>query len=108
MLTENENVTQPEVTTTEPEVTTEQEPEVTATEPEVTPEEPEVLTGIVADCRKLNVRKAPAANAPIICTIPVGTEVEILVEESTDEFYYVYTASGVEGFCMRDYIAINS
>lgn len=97
MLTENENVTQSEGTV----ITTEQEPEVT-------PEEPKVLTGIVADCRKLNVRKAPAANAPIVCTIPVDTEVEILVEESTDEFYYVYTASGVEGFCMRDYIAINS
>lgn len=104
MLTENENLTQTEETV----VTPEQESEVANTESEVAPKEPEVLTGIVADCRKLNVRKAPAANAPIICTIPVDTEVEILVEESTDEFYYVYTASGVEGFCMRDYIAINS
>lgn len=104
MFTENENVTQPEETV----ITPEQGPNITTPEPEVTPEEPEVLTGIVADCRKLNVRKRPSVNAPIVCTIPVNTEVEILVEESTDEFYYVYTATGVEGFCVRDYIAINS
>lgn len=95
MPTENENVTLPEGTVINP-------------EPETTPTEPEVLTGIVADCRKLNVRKAPDKNAPIICTIPVGSEVEILVDESTDEFYRIYTASGLEGFCMRDYIAVNS
>ena len=78
----------------------------TVTTPEVTPEEPELLLGVVTDCAKLNVRKAPEVTAPIICTIPRDTEVEVLFEESTDEFYKVLTATGVEGFCMAKYIAI--
>ena len=104
MFTENENAIQDNKTV----IATEQEPDVTVTESETTPEEPEVLTGIVAGCKKLNVRKAPSATAPIVCTIPVDTEVEILVDESTDEFYYVCTASGIEGFCMKQYITIES
>lgn len=107
MLTENENVIQSEETaiTPEAEVTPEVESE---DESEITQEESEILTGVVADCKKLNVRKAPSLTAPIVCTIPCGTEVEVYVEDSTDEFYCVYTASGVEGFCAKQYIAINS
>lgn len=78
----------------------------TGVTPEITPEEPEMIFGVVTDCAKLNVRKAPDVTAPIICTIPRNAEVEVLFEESTDEFYKVLTASGVEGFCMAKYIAI--
>lgn len=86
-----------------------QEPEVTVT-PDVIQEEqePEMLTGVVVDCVKLNVRSAAEATAPVICTIRRGTEVVIIEDESTDEFYAIYTASGIEGFCMKQYISIES
>lgn len=77
-------------------------------EPETTPEEPELLEGTVADCVRLNVRKEPAANAPVVCTIPRNTKVVVVEEESTDEFYKVYTESGIEGFCMKQYISIEA
>ena len=95
MVPENETITQ--------------EPEVTVI-PDVTPEEqePKMLTGIVIDCVRLNVRSAPDVTASVICTIPRNAEVVIIEEESVDEFYKIYTASGIEGFCMKQYIFINS
>lgn len=103
-VNENINVTLEPQTTVTPTVGNDD----VVTTPEVTPEEPEMIFGAVTDCAKLNVRKAPNANAPIICTIPRNTEVEVFFEESTDEFYKVLTASGIEGFCMAKYIAIEA
>lgn len=79
----------------EPEVISEPEPEII----EVTPK-----VGHVFGCVKLNVRSAPNAEADVICTIPCNTEVEIFEEESEGNFYKIYTASGIEGFCMKSYI----
>lgn len=91
-----------------PEVTPEPvvEPEVVV---EVTPEpEPEVVEtlkiGRVFGCSRLNVRKAPKFDADVVCEIPVNTEVEIDEDESKGDFYKIYTASGIEGFCMKSYI----
>jgi len=86
---------------------------------EVTPEpviEPEVISepepvvarthkiGRVVDCVRLNVRKAPKFDADVVCEIPCNTEVEIYEDESEGDFYKIYTASGIEGFCMKSYI----
>ena len=110
MVPENENVIQePEVATTTVVIQDNDEPEVTTT-PAVVPEEeeqePEMLSGVVVDCAKLNVRRAPNATAPVIYTIARGTGVIVVEDESTDEFYKVYTETGVEGFCMKQYIMI--
>ena len=79
--------------------TVEEEPEVVV---------PETVTGIVSGCNRLNVRVAPVANATVICAIDQGSEVSIAEGYSTDEFYKVYTASGVEGYCMKKYIKITT
>lgn len=63
-------------------------------------------TGVVTDCLKLNVRKAPNADAEIVSVIPALTEVTINPEESTNEFYKICTADGICGFCMKKYIAV--
>lgn len=62
--------------------------------------------GIIIDCFKLNVRKSPMISAEIVCEIPNQTEVMINEKESTDDFYKICTASGIEGFCMRKHISI--
>lgn len=64
-------------------------------------------TGIVIDCSRLNVRKQPDLNAEVLCTINKNSEVMInLAESTTEEFYKVYTSTGVEGYCMKKYISI--
>lgn len=66
------------------------------------PEEP--VMAVVTDCQKLNVREEPKADAKVIEKIDVNSEVMIDMTESTNEFYKIYTSSGVDGFCMRKYI----
>lgn len=62
--------------------------------------------GVVTDCEKLNVRAAADPNADVVAVIPSLTEVVIDADASTSGFYRVCTAAGVEGFCMRKYIAV--
>lgn len=66
----------------------------------------EPIIGHVVRCTKLNVRKAPDADAEILGTIPVGAEVMIDESESTADFYNVCAASGFEGFCMKQFIEV--
>lgn len=67
----------------------------------------EICIGVVCDCDRLNVRKAPSRNAPVAAEIDVGTEVMIDPDNSTVGWYNICTASGIEGFCMKDFITIN-
>lgn len=62
--------------------------------------------GVVTDCTKLNVRAEPDPNADVVVVISMLTEVVVDTDTSTSEFYKICTAAGIEGFCMRKYIAI--
>lgn len=64
------------------------------------------VVGVVVDCKKLNVREEADVLAGIVCEIAVDTKVEIDEAGSTDEFYKVALATGVEGFCMKKYISV--
>lgn len=70
-------------------------------------EEPkeELVYGNVNNCTSLNVRKYPERNAEVICTISYPSEV-MITDDSDEVFYKVYTASGIEGYCMKDYIKL--
>lgn len=77
------------------------------TVPEVQPEEPVAIEplpyfflGVVANCKKLNVRTSPKADAKICRTIDADTEVEILDE--ADDFYKI----GDGEYCMKNFIAV--
>lgn len=70
------------------------------------PEEEPVL-GIVHQCQTLNVREEPDKDADIVCSIQCLTEVMVDENESTDEFYKICTASGIEGYCMKKYISVH-
>lgn len=88
---------------TETPIETEQPVETTVEE---TVTKPEPKMGVVTDCFKLNVREEPDGAANIICTLDLATEVEIDEDNSTEDFYKIYTASGVEGFCMKKFVAV--
>lgn len=69
-------------------------------------EEPKTMFGVVTNCLRLNVRKSPSTTAEIEHVIEALTEVSIDLKESTNDFYKVCTSAGVEGFCMKKFIAI--
>lgn len=82
-------------------------PVVEEVKPESTPvvkPEPKQLTGNVAGCAKLNVRKEPNKDAEILAVINEGAEVVINKIKSTMDFYSVCTAAGIDGYCMKKFI----
>ena len=65
---------------------------------------PKTVIGIVNNCSKLNVRVAPYISAGVVCVLDAKTEVEIDVSQSTDDWFHVTTAAGIEGYCMRKFV----
>lgn len=64
------------------------------------------VIGVVAGCKKLNVRCEGKAGADVVCEIAEATEVVIDEKESTEDFYKICTEAGAEGFCMKKYITL--
>lgn len=65
---------------------------------------PKTINGIVANCTKLNIRKGPSTNAEILGIVNVDSEMEIDMNKSNDKWFYVSTAVGIDGYCMRDFV----
>lgn len=66
----------------------------------------EMITGIVDNCDKLNVRRNPTLSAKPLTVINKGSEVQIDTNNSTSEWYKVCTTNGIEGYCMKEFITI--
>lgn len=64
------------------------------------------VIGLVSNCANLRVRKEPDDKAEVLGVIPVDTEVVIEEDEPTSEFYKILTDSGLEGFCMKQFITV--
>lgn len=56
-------------------------------------------------CDKLNIRKGPGIENDVICVIDKDTKVEI-IDKPNEDWYEIYTVSGIEGFCMKKFIKI--
>ena len=70
----------------------------------------ETKVGIVANCEKLNLRRSPLKDsdgANIITELLPGVAVVIDEDESTSDFYKVTTETGLEGYCMRQFIELS-
>lgn len=65
---------------------------------------PKTVDGMVVGCAKLNVRTEPSLFSDIVCTLDAMSEIEIDVDKSDNDWFYVCTASGIEGYCMRKYV----
>lgn len=68
--------------------------------------EPVEKIGVV-NSNLLNIRKEPSTNAEVIGIVRVLDELRINEKNSTDEWFAVCTASGVEGYCMKKFVDIN-
>lgn len=65
---------------------------------------PKTVDGMVVGCAKLNVRTEASLFSDVVCTLDVMSEIEIDVEKSDKDWFYICTASGIEGYCMRKYV----
>jgi hypothetical protein len=84
----------------------------------IKPDEPEIINvfgvvekvkhtiGVVDNCVKLNVRKNPNRHSEVLGVIDKGAEVIIDEANSTVNLYKICTATGIEGYCMKDYIVV--
>lgn len=70
-------------------------------------EEHITVLGTVSNCKRLNVRKAPSKDSYVVTEVSEDTQLMIDMEKSTNEWYSICTASGIEGFCMKDFITVN-
>lgn len=66
----------------------------------------ETKLGYVTECLLLNVRELPSTESKVLCVIECLTE--LLIDETFehDEFFKVYLDTGLEGYCMKKFIAI--
>ena len=106
----NNNYSKPannKVEKTEPEVRTENLIFETDTEIQEAKEKVEVVvSGNVIDCDFLNIREQASVDANVVCLISKYDKVMINKNESTEDFYKICTATGIEGYCMKRFIAI--
>ena len=93
-------ISKPEPEVVEPVVT---EPEQPATSV-IEKTEPEIRKAIVCNCKKLNVRENPKPKANVIMIINEDDEVMVYTDGSVGNYYSIRTESGVEGYCVKDYI----
>ena len=97
------------VSTVESEVTEEVIEEVAEVQEvkEETVAAPKTTKGVVSNCKCLYVRREPVVKPNNnFSIIDAGVEVEINLDESTEDFYKITTKGGVTGFCMKDYITV--
>ena len=64
------------------------------------------VTGVVTNCLKLNVRSEPKPTAEALCIVERGSELIVYKDESTEAYYKVCTAAGVEGYCVKFYVKV--
>ena len=76
------------------------------TKDEVEEIETSIQYGVVTDCLKLNVRETPDKAANVLAIVNCLDELQVNLKDSTDDWYAVCTSSGIEGFCMKPFVAI--
>ena len=58
------------------------------------------------NCKKLHLRSEADVESDSLRILAGGTRVRVYPATSTDEFYHVCTANGLEGFCMKQFITL--
>lgn len=63
-------------------------------------------TGVIVNCLWAPIRVKSNNDSHIICEIGCLSEVQVHEDKSIDQFYFVRTESGDEGYCLKDYIVL--
>ena len=64
------------------------------------------VLGVVTDCLKLNIREKPSKDSRVVTVVTCLDELEIEKGDSKDDWYAVCTGAGIEGFCMKKFVAV--
>ena len=67
--------------------------------------ESEPIEGTVG-CEKLYVRSDATVDSEPVGIVNRDSKVFVYEDESTEEFYKVCTATGLEGYCMKKFISV--
>lgn len=62
------------------------------------------IFGTVVSCERLNVRATPEGE--ILAVIDAGTTVEIKTNFEDDHWYAITTATGMDGYCKKEFINV--
>lgn len=89
-----------------PQETAVEEPVHVTEEVAIPKKRPKKVKGIVVGCMKLNVREQMNLKSAVLCVLPASSEVKVIADEVHDDWYHVFTDSGIEGFCMKKYIEV--
>ena len=97
---------EPEVTEKETNIEPEVIEEETNIEPEVTEEEiqNEQLVRVIPNL--LNVRFEAEKDAMIVTVVSQDDELILLDKESINGFYHIITKTGIEGYCMVEFVEL--
>jgi hypothetical protein len=70
------------------------------------PDPTKCVKGTLVNCTRLNVRKDPKGDASVVKVINTTTPVMVDLDKSTEDFYYVYSIEGFEGYCMKNFMNV--
>lgn len=64
------------------------------------------VIGVVINCLSLNIREEPSSSSKVVAEVSALDELKIDIDTSNEDWYAVCTAVGIEGFCMKKFIAV--
>lgn len=64
------------------------------------------MMGVVTRCQKLNVRERPDVDSKVVTVVTYLDDLEVNECEFDNDWYAVCTATGIEGFCMKQFVTI--
>ena len=66
------------------------------------------IIGFVSNCSKLNIRQESNVDSEVLCVVDSGSKLQINLVDSTYGWFSVCTETGIEGFCMKEYVKFES
>lgn len=60
----------------------------------------------VVNCLRLHILSEPNLESDVVCKVRYLTQVAVDLDNSTEDFYKIYTAIGAEGFCQKELITL--
>lgn len=66
----------------------------------------DVPVGVVVNCMCAYIFESPDVNSNVVAELRALSNVLIDENGSTDDFYKIYTATSMEGYCPKKFIAV--
>lgn len=64
------------------------------------------VLAVIDNCEEACVYEEPSSDSDILGMLKQGSEVIVDLNDSTDDFYMLYTKYGLGGFCLKEFVSI--